>query len=167
MTHNKSPDTGNADSPIEAVIYACDPPHRHITQREGEDNPREESCRAYARDKGYRVVETFCDHRSGPDTVDRPGREALMAFLRERAAPGTVVIVSDIRDLADDSATYLEFRRDLLDMGAPLESPTIPIGDDPDSLLTEGVMISTWEFQDDFMRRLQEARARGDAQAEE
>ena len=62
---------------------------------------QERACRIYAQSKSLRVIETFTDHASG-STVERPGLQAMLAYLHSRKDSGLTVIVEDYARLGRD-----------------------------------------------------------------
>lgn len=102
----------------EAVIY-CRAASR--TQA-GPDklDAQEARCREYASSKGYAVARVFADDGSG-NTIDRPGLQALLAFLRQDQQQGYVVIMEDLTRLARDVQKLAQLRAEIENAGGSLQ----------------------------------------------
>ena len=108
---------------------------------------QERCCREYAEQNGYGVADVFSDNASG-NTADRPGIQAMLAFLQEHRAERPVVIIDDISRLARQLSVHVELREKISASGGRLESPAFRFGDDPGSQLTESILASYVEWQD-------------------
>ena len=86
---------------------------------------QERSCREYAERNGYEVIEVFSDVISGRYT-ERPGMNALLAFLRKAKNAEYVVVVDDISRFARDVSTHSALRDRILSSGAKIVSDGFP-----------------------------------------
>ena len=109
---------------------------------------QETRCREFAKMKRYTVEEVFSDSAVSGGVVDRPGIQAMLAFLRKHARRGEfVVVIDDISRIARDIEAHLQLRRAIQATGAKLESPSIEFGEDSDSILVENLLASVSQHQ--------------------
>lgn len=100
-------------------------------------------CREYARAKGYEVERVFADPAVSGGVIDRPGMNAMLAYLRARKKSGQyVVLIDDISRLARSIRAHLELRSAIDLTGARLESPSIDFGEDSDAQLIEHLLAT-------------------------
>lgn len=128
-----------------AVIYARVSSTQQKTQGHGLES-QAVRCKDFARMKGYQVVETFHDDASG-SLVERPGVQAMLAFLRSHRRESHVVIIDDISRLARSLEAHLQLRTALAAAGGVLQSPSIEFGEDSDSQLVENLLASVSQHQ--------------------
>ena len=128
-----------------AVIYC-----RISSQAQSEKGDGLESqatrCREFARYRGLQIVETFKDTTSG-GVIDRPGMQAMLAFLRQHRRERVVVIIDDINRLARGLQAHFELRAAIASVGATLMSPSIEFGEDSDSKLVENLLATVAQHQ--------------------
>ncbi len=128
-----------------AVIYC-----RISSQAQSEKGDGLESqatrCREFAKYKGLTVIETFKDTKTGK-LIDRPGMQAMLAFLRKHRKEGLVIIIDDLSRLARGLEAHLQLRAAIGSVGATLMSPSIEFGDDSDSKLVEHLLATVAEHQ--------------------
>lgn len=105
---------------------------------------QERSCREYAKRNNYEVVQVFTDVISGR-FEERPGMNALLAYIRESAAGEYVVVVDDISRFARDVSTHASLRDKITASGAKIESPNQKFGDDAAGRFIETVMAAIAE----------------------
>ena len=129
----------------QAVIYCRVSSTKQTTAGDGLKS-QETRCREFARMKGYEVLQVFSDDVSG-SRIDRPGMNAMLAFLRSRKKAGTVVVIDDVSRLARGMSAHIELRGDIARAGGTLESPSIEFGEDPDSILVEHLLASVSQHQ--------------------
>lgn len=79
------------------VIYARVSSMKQTSEGSGLSS-QERTCRDYAERNGYEVVEVFTDVISGK-YEDRPGMNALLAFLGKVSTSDYVVVVDDFSRL--------------------------------------------------------------------
>lgn len=72
-----------------AVIYARVSSVKQIKKGDGLGS-QETRCREYASHKGYAVVQVFRDEGVSGGLIDRPGMQAMLAFLKNTAAPASM-----------------------------------------------------------------------------
>lgn len=131
----------------QAVIYARVSSVRQLKEGDGLGS-QETRCREYARHKGYGVVQVFRDEGVSGGMIDRPGMQAMLAFLRkQRVSEGIVVIIDDISRLARGLQAHIELRSAIGQAGGKLESPSIEFGEDSDSILVENLLASVSQHQ--------------------
>ncbi len=137
MTRSTSLSTSSRQK---AVIY-CRVSDTKQTIRGNGLGSQETRCRLYAEQRDYQVVEVFQDDFTGA-TSNRPGMNALLAFLRRQKA-SHVVIIDDISRLARDVEAHAKLRRTIKKAGGYLTSPSMEFKDDPDARFVENVLASS------------------------
>ena len=103
-------------------------------------------CREFARYKDLEVIETFQDTKSG-SLIDRPGMQAMLAYLRQHHREGLVVIIDDVSRIARGLEAHLALRKAIASAGGTLMSPSIEFGEDSDSKLVEHLLATVAEHQ--------------------
>lgn len=104
---------------------------------------QETRCREYASHKGYEIVQVFRDEGVSGGMIDRPGMQAMLAFLKKhRRSKPHVVIIDDISGLARGLEAHIQLRTSIGDAGGGLESPSIEFGEDSDSQLIENLLAA-------------------------
>ncbi|WP_169053408.1 recombinase family protein [Falsirhodobacter xinxiangensis] len=121
---------------MKAVIYVRVSSRRQEEEGNGLDS-QERVCRAHADRKNLVVERVFSDTYSGA-TTDRPGLNALLAYLKDN--PSCVVIVDDISRLNRDLQGHLDVRQMIRESKCFLASPARSFEDDPDSIMTEKIL---------------------------
>jgi len=130
-----------------AVIYCRVSSVRQLKEGDGLAS-QETRCREYARHKGYDIVQVFRDEGVSGGMIDRPGMQAMLAFLRQhKNAGGLTVIIDDISRLARGLQAHIELRSAIGQAGGRLESPSIEFGEDSDSVLVENLLASVSQHQ--------------------
>jgi site-specific DNA recombinase len=127
-------------SKMKAVLYCRVSTTKQSTQGDGLSS-QETRCREYAKYKGYEVTQVFKDDMSG-SLINRPGMQAMLAYLRKCKRQPHVVIIDDISRLARGLEAHLQLRGAIAKAGAVLESPSIEFGEDSDSVLVENLLAS-------------------------
>ena len=121
-----------------AVIY-CRVSSRSQTKRGDGLSSQEAICREYARYRGYDIIaEPFKDDLTGK-TVNRPGMQRLIEFLRTHRKERIVVIVDDVSRLARSMRAHIELRDAVMRWGGRLESPSTQFSDTDEPGLEEGL----------------------------
>lgn len=138
-------DISNTSAAVQAVIYCRVSSIKQATRGDGLGS-QETRCREYASYKGYAVAEVFRDDASG-GLIDRPGMQAMLAFLQKRRGQECAVIIDDISRLARGLEAHLTLRSAIGSVGARLESPSIEFGEDSDSQLVENLLASVSQHQ--------------------
>lgn len=128
-----------------AVIYARVSSAKQVSEGSGLDS-QATRCRDYAERKGYVVAQVFTDDITGK-LSNRPGMEAMLAFLRTQRRNSPVVLIDDISRLARGLEAHLKLRADIARAGGRLESPTLEFGSDSDSQLVEHLLASVSQHQ--------------------
>ena len=118
---------------------------------------QERSCREYADRNDYEVVDVFTDVISGR-FADRPGMNALLAYLREADTANCVVVVDDISRFARDVSAHATLRDKITASGATIESPNQKFGDDAGSRFIEIIMAAIAEH--DRMKNAEQSHRR-------
>lgn len=129
----------------DAVIY-CRVSSKAQTKRGDGLNSQETRCRQYASFKGYNVKTVFTDDLTG-QRADRPGVQAMLAYLRSDRRNPHVVIIDDLSRFARDVRVHFDLRAAIGEAGGILKSPTIEFGEDSDSLLVENMLASVSQHQ--------------------
>ena len=128
-----------------AVIYARVSSAKQVSEGSGLDS-QATRCRDFAERKGYSVVHVFTDDITGK-LSERPGMEAMLAFLRSKRREHPIVLIDDISRLARGLEAHLKLRADIGQAGGRLESPTLEFGSDSDSQLVEHLLASVSQHQ--------------------
>jgi site-specific DNA recombinase len=79
--------------------------------------------------------------------IDRPGMQAMLAYLNAYKDGNIVVIIDDISRFARDVVAHWELRSALEQAGGVLESPSIVFGKDSDARLRENMLASVAQHQ--------------------
>jgi DNA invertase Pin-like site-specific DNA recombinase len=123
-----------------AVIYCR--VSAKVQEKKGDGLGSQEAwCREYAKYKGYEVVEVFRESLTGR-VKDRPAMAALLNYLRKHKKEGRIVIIDDVSRFARGHRAHWPLRDELYAAGGVLESPSIEFGEDADSLLREGIVVT-------------------------
>ncbi|MEW7986881.1 MAG: recombinase family protein, partial [Candidatus Thiodiazotropha sp.] len=129
----------------QAVIYCRISSQAQFEKGDGLES-QATRCREFARFKGLEVIETFQDTKSG-SLIERPGMQAMLAYLRKHRKEGLTVIIDDLSRMARGIMAHWELRKSIADAGAQLASPSIEFGEDPDSILVENLLASVNQHQ--------------------
>ena len=122
---------------------------------------QEAVCREYARYRGYDVVEVFHENLSGK-YAERPVMKELLAFLRKhKRKGGLVVIIDDLSRFARGHRAHWALRDQLKEAGGILESPSVQFGEDADSALIEGMLVTMAQHQREKGAEQTKSRMRG------
>ena len=125
------------------IIYARVSSNKQTSDGSGLGS-QEKSCRDYADRNGYDVVEIFTDVISGR-YAERPGMNALLAYLRLVGSDEYVVVVDDISRFARDVSTHATLRDKITASGAKIESPNQKFGEDASGRFVETIMAAIAE----------------------
>ncbi|BCX48605.1 DNA recombinase [Haloferula helveola] len=131
--------------PAPAAIYARVSSTAQTKRGDGLRS-QETRCRDFARMKGYAVIQVFTDDLSG-SLIDRPGMQAMLAWLDANRARRPVVVIDDVSRLARNLDAHLRLRSAIDEAGGRLESPSIEFGEDSDSILVENLLASVSQHQ--------------------
>lgn len=107
---------------------------------------QERTCRDFAERNSYEVVEVFTDVMSG-GAAERPGMNALLAYLRHVNTKEFVVVVDDIARFARDVSIHTALRDKIISSGAKIESPSQKFDEDAGSRFIETVMAAIAEHE--------------------
>ncbi|MEM7198394.1 MAG: recombinase family protein, partial [Pseudomonadota bacterium] len=107
---------------------------------------QETRCRDYARYHGYEIVKVFKDDKTG-EMINRPGMNAMLAFLRQHKSNPHIVIIDDLNRLSRSVKAHIALREGIAAAGGILKSPSIDFGDDADSELQEFLMATVSQHQ--------------------
>jgi site-specific DNA recombinase len=127
-----------------AIIYSRVSSERQVNEGGGLQS-QEQRCQLFAQSCGYRVVETFFDDGVSGAVIDRPGIQALLAFLKHQGGE-TVVIIDDISRIARDVIAHMSLRAAIKAAGGRLESPSFTFGDTASDELLETIMAATAQY---------------------
>ena len=123
--------------PVMAVIYARVSSRSQLAKGDGIDS-QISRLREFASYQKLDVIEIFTDSVTG-EAEERPGMEALIAYVRKRRGLKTFVLIDHISRFARDIVTHRKLRARLDKAGGLLVSPTMQFKDDPDNLFVEGI----------------------------
>ena len=102
-------------------------------------NSQIRSNEMFANSRGMEVIEVFTDVQSGR-YKNRPGMDALIAFLKTRKEPHAVIIDS-ISRLSRNIIGHLGLRDEIKQAGGVLMSPSMEFKDDPLLQLSEKIQM--------------------------
>jgi site-specific DNA recombinase len=128
----------------QAIIYSRVSSERQVNEGGGLQS-QEQRCQLFAQSCGYRVVGTFFDDGVSGAVIDRPGIQALLAFLKGQGGE-TVVIIDDISRMARDVVAHMALRAAIKAAGGRLESPSFTFGDTASDELLETIMAATAQY---------------------
>lgn len=138
-------DTGPSHNVTQAVIY-CRVSSKAQTKRGDGLSSQETRCREYAKYHGYDVVQVFTDDLTG-QRADRPGLQAMLAFLKPDRKNPHVVIIDDLTRFARNVRIHFDLRQAIIEAGGILESPSVELRDDADGELHEYILASVSQHQ--------------------
>ncbi|HEY9020965.1 MAG TPA: recombinase family protein, partial [Paracoccaceae bacterium] len=121
----------STNSPQQCVIYVRVSSRKQVGEGAGLSS-QEKSCRRYAAEKGYEVIEVFSDVISGT-MGERAGTKALVQYLRKHRSKNLRVIVDDVDRFARDVSVYGDLYKKLRAVDARLESPNFTLSEDAHS----------------------------------
>ncbi len=128
----------------QAILYLrVSDPKQALVRGDGLHS-QERTCREFAHNKGYDVLEVFQDMMTG-ERADRPGLLNAKAFIRKHR--GVILIVDHPNRLGRDLLGYLLLRDEIKKVGGILECPVMDFGDTSSSLLVENVVASVSQYQ--------------------
>ncbi|WP_368040292.1 recombinase family protein [Ruegeria atlantica] len=107
---------------------------------------QEQSCRSYAKENGYEVVEVFSDIVSGT-AGERTGTKALVRYLRMHRSEKLVVVVDDIDRFARDVSVYSDLHKQIVAAGARLESPKFKMSEEAHSIFELKLRVLLGELE--------------------
>jgi len=102
-------------------------------------NSQIRSNEIFANSRGFDVVEVFTDVQSGR-YKNRPGMDALIAFLKTQNEPHAVIIDS-ISRLSRSIINHIGLREEIREAGGVLMSPSMEFKDDPLQQLSEKIQM--------------------------
>jgi site-specific DNA recombinase len=130
-------------------------------ETDGDGLSSQEACiRDYARQKGYEIEKVFRETVTGK-ARNRPVMSELIRHLRKHKREGRIVIIDDISRFARGHRAHWPLRDELEGAGGILESPRLQFGDDPASVLLEGVMVTVAQHQREHNAQQTKSRMRG------
>jgi len=88
-------------------------------------------CIAYARARNYKIVETFCDTLES-DQLERPGFNAMLAFLKRNRQAGLTVLMDDFTRLAREISTQVQLCIAIEEAGGEIDAPGFDLKDEFD-----------------------------------
>ncbi len=147
----------------QAIIYARVSSKKQLATGHGNES-QEQTCRAYAESKGYKVIQVFAEPGISGGTVDRPALFEMMELLKKRAKmqQRTVVIVDDLKRFSRDLEGYIFLKKKLHKYRATLESPHFTIDPTPAGKLVETIIAATaeWERAENRLQVIRRMKAR-------
>ncbi|MEM6494352.1 MAG: recombinase family protein [Pseudomonadota bacterium] len=129
----------------QAIIYCRVSDSKQKTEGHGLES-QETRCLEYARKRGYEIAGVFKDDASG-GIADRPEFGKMLAYLASNRNRQHVVIVDDINRVARSLEVHLLFRKQIGELGARFESPTMTFGDRADDRMVEMMLVNVAEYQ--------------------
>lgn len=143
-----------------AVIYCRVSDEEQVKKGHGLKS-QEAVCREFARYRGYEVVDVFHENISGK-YAERPVMKELLSYLRKhKRNGGLVVIIDDLSRFARGHRAHWALRDQLKEAGGTLESPSVQFGEDADSALIEGMLVTMAQHQREKGAEQTKSRMRG------
>lgn len=133
------------DINIEHAIIYCRFVRTNQSRDDDELRSQEARCQTFSAVRGYRVAKVFTDRSSGV-LIERPGLNALLAFLHITNEPHAVII-DDLSRLARSAPVFMKLRIAIESAGGRLESPSFELGQSSESRLLESVLANFVEHQ--------------------
>lgn len=143
-----------------AVIYCRVSDEEQVKKGHGLKS-QEAVCREFARYRGYEVIDVFHENISGK-YAERPVMKELLSYLRRhKRSGGLVVIIDDLSRFARGHRAHWALRDLLKEAGGTLESPSVQFGEDADSALIEGLLVTVSQHQREKGAEQTKSRMRG------
>lgn len=108
-----------------------------------------EACAAFARARGWTVVEVFTEEGESAKTTDRTQLRRMLAHLKARRDEIGYVLVYSLSRLSRNTHDHLGLRLTFARQGAVLRSVTEPIDETPSGKLMETLMSGVAQMQND------------------
>jgi len=83
---------------------------------------QEQRCRALATARGYSVTHVFRDEGVSGNQRERPGLDAMLAYLVSLGGRETIILMENITRLARDMAIHVELKEWIEAAGARIET---------------------------------------------
>ncbi len=145
---------------IEAVIYCRVSDPEQVKKGHGLHS-QEAICREFAHYRGFEIVKVFHENLSGK-FADRPVMDELITYLRKfKRRGGMVVIIDDISRFARGHRAHWPLKDQIKEAGGILVSPKVQFGDDADSALVEGMLVTMAQHQREKGAEQTKSRMRG------
>ena len=137
-----------------AIIYCRVSSDRQVKEGHGLDS-QESNCRRYAVDKKYKVAKVFRDEGISGGTIDRPGIQAMLDYLEDKADKDNqyVVIVDDLKRLARDVVGHIQLRKLIKSGNGLLESPSHTFEESPEGEFIETLLAATGQLEREQNKR--------------
>ena len=143
-----------------AVIYCRVSDEEQVKKGHGLKS-QEAVCREFARYRGYEVDQVFHENLSGK-FAERPVMKELLAHLRKhKRYGGLIVIIDDLSRFARGHRAHWVLRDQLKEAGGVLVSPSVQFGEDADSALIEGMLVTMAQHQREKGAEQTKSRMRG------
>lgn len=143
-----------------AIIYCRVSDEEQVKKGHGLQS-QEAVCREFARYRGFEIEKVFHENLSGK-SADRPVMKELITYLRRyRRDGGRIVIVDDLSRFARGHRAHWPLRDEIREAGGVLQSPNIQFGDDADSALVEGMLVTMAQHQREKNAEQTKSRMRG------
>lgn len=140
---NFNPEKSDVGAPV--AIY-CRVTSKAQTKRGDGLGSQESRCREFASFRKYNVEKVFTNDVTGK-LAERPGMQAMLAWLRQNRKHSPVVVIDDISRFARGVEAHIKLRRLLFEAGGTLKSPSIEFGEDSDSRLVEYMLATMAQHQ--------------------
>jgi DNA invertase Pin-like site-specific DNA recombinase len=107
------------------------------------------ACEEYCRREGFEVLERFKEQGESAKTTDRTELQNLLKYCRAQKGKAHFVVVYNLTRFAREKYDHFALRAHLKSLGISLRSATEPIDDTSTGKLTEGVLASFAQFDND------------------
>ena len=127
----------------EAVIYTR---YARTEQFEEAEDLQKNQCQQFAKDHDLKVVEHFEDTNFSGSGLERPGLQAMLAFLSAEQEKQYAVIVQDQNRLSTNTADYLQIKNTICVTGHILKSPSFNTADTLEGQFFENILAAKVEL---------------------
>lgn len=127
------------------LIYCRVSSDRQVKEGHGLDSQRVRN-RQYIESKGHTVSKSFRDEGVSGAKGDRPGFNALLAYIDDHPNDDFTVVIDDPSRLARDMKVHLALRDSLRQRKVKIESPNFIFDETPEGELVENITAAVNQF---------------------
>ena len=135
----------NQECPKRVVVYCRVSSRRQVTEGQGLDS-QEQTCRAWARQRGLPVDRVFMEPGVSGAKQDRPAFNEMLKFLSE-TDQNYIVLAFDLNRFARDVVVHGILREQIRKMGHSLQTVNMTLEDTDESELLENVSAALSQYE--------------------